>query len=333
MIRIENKLNLWIPAAILLLSASGCLQNDWEEKEENEKKLISDYLSANGISEEQKTEGGIYYIEERAGTGLTPEPEDYVIIDYVGRYIDGNAIHETSYDSLKDDWENAVYYTNYVYGPVKFIHGFSLAGINEGLSLMKEGGKATLVLPSDKAFYDFRPMVYEVELHKVITNPVAYEDSVLDEYLVSLGFDSINTYYKGIYYKETVTPDPGDQRVVQTNDTILFRFTGRLVDGFGSEIKDNRVFDTNVGDEEPARMVYTGTSTTRPEAMIAIPDGLKIAFDTLREGTHATFVLPHTQAYKDVGVFSTVYGYTVVPRYQTVVYDITVEDIRSATEK
>ena len=54
--------------------------------------------------------------------------------------------------------------TYFVYGPLKFEYGFSITGINEGLALMKEGGKAELLLPSDKAFYDFNPMIYEIEL-------------------------------------------------------------------------------------------------------------------------------------------------------------------------
>jgi FKBP-type peptidyl-prolyl cis-trans isomerase len=254
-----------------------------------------------------------------------------VIIDYVGRYIDGNIIHETSYDSLKDNWPNATYYANYVYGPLKFRYGYSIAGINEGLFLMSEGGKAKLVMPSDKASYDFNPMVYEIELHKVIRNPVAYEDSVLKEYLAVAGFDTLTTRYQEIYFKETVTPDPEDNRTVNTSDTVYFRFTGRLVDGFGPLINDQRVFDSNVADAAPAKYVF-GSSAV-PGAMLAFPAGLKTALDTMRTGTHATAILPYSQAFKDAGLFSLAYGYTIVPKYQTVVYDIVVEDIRSATEE
>ena len=331
MIRIVNVLKFPVAVLPLLLTASACLQNDWEEKENREKELIQSYLTTNGITEDQKTEGGIYYVPLRTGTGYSPLKDNYVIISYVGRYLDGNVIHETTYDSLKNDWADAEYYTHYVYGPMKFKYGYSIAGINEGLSMMKEGGKARLVLPSDKAFYDFNPLVYDIELLKVIRDPVAYEDSVLTEYLSTAAFDTITTADNGIYFKETLTPNPGDQRTVNTGDTVYFRFNGRLVDGFGSVIKDNRVFDTNMDDTKPVKYVFKRSEI--PEGMLFFPEGLKIALDSMRVGTHATAVLPYSQAFKDAGVYSSVYGYTIVPKYQTVVYDIVVEDIRSATEQ
>jgi len=316
---------------LLIIAVTGCLKNDWEEKEQHENDLIKNYIASNGITEEQKTEGGIYYVEEIAGTGLSPVLDDYVIINYTGRFLEGNSIHETSYDSLKDEWDYADTYINYVYGPLKFKYGYSIPGVNEGLGMMKEGGKARLVIPSDKAFYDFNPMVYDIELLKVINDPVEYEDSVLKTYLEVKGFDTLTTAYKGIYFKETLTPDPADQRTVQTGDTVLFRFTGKLIDGFADEIKDDRVFDSSVGDDEPIIKLYYGPQLkVITGVMIAIPEGLKTALDSMRVGTHATAVLPYSQAFKDAGLISLLYGYTIVPKYQSVIYDILVEDIRSS---
>jgi FKBP-type peptidyl-prolyl cis-trans isomerase len=329
MVKIIAFIRPFILFFILPLAVSGCLKNDWEEKEQHEKDLIKSYIASNGITEEQKTEGGIYYVEEIAGTGLTPVVDDYVIINYTGRYLEDNSIHETSYDSLKDEWEYADTYTYYVYGPLKFKYGYSISGVNEGLGMMKEGGKAKLVIPSDKAFYDFNPMVYDIELLKVIKDPVAYEDSVLKAYLEVKGFDTLTTAYKGIYFKETLTPDPADQRTVQTGDTVFFRFSGKLIDGFASEIKDDRVFDTNADDDDPIKLYYGTQLKVITGVILAIPEGLKTALDTMRVGTHATAVLPYTQAFKDAGLVNSIYGYTIVPKYQTIVYDIIVEDIRS----
>jgi FKBP-type peptidyl-prolyl cis-trans isomerase len=327
MVQIIEALRPVVLCLALIVTVSGCLKNDWEEKEQHEKDLIQNYLASNGITDEQKTEGGIYYIEQVAGTGLSPVQDDYVVINYAGRYLEDNSIHETSYDSLKNEWENAGIYLFYVYGPLKFKFGYSIAGINEGLSMMKEGGKAKLILPSDKAFYDFNPMVYDVELLKVIRDPIAYEDSVLKAYLEFKGFDTL-TAYEGIYFKETLTPDPADQRTVQTGDTVLFRFTAKLVDGYTSEIKDDRVFDSNTDDDNPIKLVY-GKTQPYSGFILAIPEGLNTALDSMRVGTHATAILPYTEAFKDGGLVSSVYGYTIVPKYQTVVYDIIVEDIRS----
>jgi FKBP-type peptidyl-prolyl cis-trans isomerase len=317
-------------AGILPFLVSGCLNNEWQQKEDHENELIKNYLKENGITEDQKTEGGIYYVELVPGTGQSPVLNDYVVINYVGRYIENNIILETSYDSLKDDWPLADSYEYYLFGPLKIKFGYSITGLNEGLSLMKEGGKSLLVIPSDKAFYDFNPMTYEVELIKVIKDPVAYEDSVLNEYLTLKGFDT-TTFYRNIYFKETFTPDPGDERTVGPNDTVLMRFTGRLVDGFSGQLADNRVFDTNTDDDNPLKMVFDKAVISGK--ILAIPDGLKIAIDSMRVGTHATAILPYEEAFGDDGLYSGTYGYSIVPKYQTVVYDLIVEDIRPGPGK
>jgi FKBP-type peptidyl-prolyl cis-trans isomerase FkpA len=327
-------IRLLILPVFLSLMVSGCLKNEWDQQEQHEKEVIQTYLTANNITEEQKTEGGIYYVEKVAGTGLSPLGNNYVVINYTGRYLEDGSIHETTYDSLKADWANSSLYTFFVYGPLRFQYGYSIAGINEGLSMMKEGGKASLIIPSDKAFYDFKPMEYEVELLKVIRDPVAYEDSVFHMYLAEKNYDSTMWYISGndtIYFKETVTPDPGDERTVQPGDTVYFRYTGKLVDGFSPVIKDDRVFDSDMDDAKPIKYIF-GSSVILSGEMLAFPNGLKLALDTMRSGTHATALLHYKQAFGDKGLSSTIYGYTIVPKYQTVVYDVVVESIRQPSK-
>jgi FKBP-type peptidyl-prolyl cis-trans isomerase len=334
MIRINRHITiLALPALILALSA-GCLKNDLEEKEANEKKLIQQYLTSNDISADTKTEGGIYYVEDIAGMGLSPVIDNYVVINYTGRYLENDAICETSDSTLKDEWPAAEHYEYYLYGPTKFKYGHNIAGINEGLALMKEGGKAKIIIPSDKAFGDWNPLVYEIELIKVIKDPVAYEDSVLNAYLDEKGFNA-STKLDSIWFKETFTPDPTDLRTVQTNDTVFFSFTGRLIDGFGNVLQDNRIFDTNIGDSKPVKLVFGKTSTSSGSGVIlALPAGLIMALDSMRIGTHATAVLPYRQAFGAGGLYHAVpTKYTIVPQYQTVVYDIVLEDIRPPAGK
>jgi FKBP-type peptidyl-prolyl cis-trans isomerase len=334
-----NKLNKSLSIAgssvLILMVASGCMKNDWEEDEQREKEIIQEYLTENNIPESALTEGGIYYIEDVPGTGSSPVRDDFIVIEYVGRYIEDNRIHETTYDSLKDDWSASASFKYYVYGPVKFIFGYSIPGMNEGIAWMKEGGRSTMVIPSDKAFYDFHPLVYEVELIKVIPDPEQFEDSVLVEYLAVKGFDE-TTRYDSIWFKETVTPDPADPVTVEAQDTVLLRFTGRLVDGYWSDIRDNRVFDTNTDDEAPLKIVYKG-KTSNPVivsgSILSWPPGLVTAIDTMRSGTHATAVVRYQEGFGDDGLFNSQYGYLIVPQYQTLVYDIVVEEIMPAAAK
>jgi len=305
---------------------TSCVKDDWKESKRAETELLENYLRENNISEDSKTEGGIYFIEEDAGTGLSPANNDYVVINYVGRYLVDGSIHETNYYSLKADWANSQYYTFFVFAPLKFRYGFSIPGINEGLAMMKEGGKATLIIPSDKAFYDFNPLEYEVELLNVIKDPVAWEDSILAVYIAENGYDS-TTLFQNIYFRETLTPNPGDTRTVQPNDTVIFRYTGRYVTGYSGQLNDTVIFDTNTDDMVSLKLVY-GKNEIIKGSILAMPKGLVSALDSMRAGTHATAVLPFTEAFGTDGLVSGIYGYTIVPRYQTVIYDIILEDIR-----
>jgi FKBP-type peptidyl-prolyl cis-trans isomerase len=332
-----NKRHLAIftfPAMILLL-ASGCLKNDTKEQEDHEKRVIQQYLTANNISPNTKTRGGIYFIEEIAGTGISPVLDNYVVIDFVGRYMEDGTIAETSYDSLSNEWPAAQSFHYYLYGPAKFKHGYNCSGINEGLSLMKEGGKAKIIIPSDKGYYDYKPRAYEIKLIKVIKDPVAYEDSVLQAYISEKGYNDTTMIDSLIWYKETF-PYSSDQQTVEPKDTVLFRFTGSLVDGFRSVLQDNRIFDNNMDAVKPIKIVYNGR-TSAPKLLsgqvLAFPKGLLLALDSMRVGTHATAVLPYTQAFGVSGLINNVYRYTIMPEYQTVLYNIIVEEIRSPVVK
>ncbi len=325
-----GRFRLILVAMLMILAVSGCIKNDWEEKEQKEKDLIAAYMSEHGITEEQRTENGIYFLEEVAGTGLSPKEDDYVIINYTGRYLEGNRIHETSYDSLKDEWDNADNYDYFVYGPLKFEYGYSIAGINEGLSLMKEGGKASLLLPSDKAFYDFNPMIYEIELLKVISDPALDDSLVMEKYLSQAGWDSINNYYEktNVYVEETHVANPADDHYFQTADTLFFKYTGKLLDGYGPDVTE-RVFDSNMETNATVKYIHGQPTYEKGSFMLGFPAALRSSLDTLRLGSRAKFLLPSVTAFGDKGLINSQYGYIIVPKYQTVVYEIEVLDLQS----
>jgi hypothetical protein len=329
MIRI-GRFRLLLFAFLLAFGVSGCVTNEWAAKEQKEKDLIAAYVKDNGITADQKTENGIYYIEKVKGTGLTPKKDDYVVINYTGRYIEDNRIHETSYDSLKGEWVNADTYKYFVYGPLKFEYGFSIAGINEGLALMKEGGKAQLLIPSDKAFYDFNPMIYDIELLKVITDAPHDDSLVMEKYLTQTGLDSLNNYYEktGLYVTETHVNDPNDTHYFQSGDTLYFKYSGRLLDDYGPEVTE-RDFDSNMQTDATVKYVHGQQSYEKGSFMLGFPSALRLSLDTLRYKSKATFVLPSIKAYSDKGLINSQYGYIIVPKFQSVVYDIEVVDLLS----
>ena len=107
------------------------------------------------------TASGLVYIEEIAGTGATPSAADSVSVHYEGSFTNG-----TVFDSS--------YRRNI---PTRFQVGGVIPGWQEGLQLMKVGGKAKLVVPASLAYGEMGsppaippnvPLVFIVELLEVI---------------------------------------------------------------------------------------------------------------------------------------------------------------------
>ena len=312
-------------AAILL---SGCLKNEWEECEKDGKAELEKYISDNNISDEYKKDGGLYYIPDTVGTGLSPVLNDYIVMNYTGMYLNGTII-ETTDSSLKEKWDASGNFSDFVYGPAKFKYGYSRPGFNDGLSYMQEGGWATLIIPTELAYYDCKPVKYTVNLLTIIKDPVAYEKSMLLRYLSENGMDTTTNAYEGIYYKEY--DDTGDTLAVTENDTLLIRFSGKYTyqDKGSLMLKE---FDSNIKDANPLKIVY-GKDVVYSGAIKVMPEGFTTALDTMRKGTRAIAVLPYEKAFKSIGLVNVAYGYYIVPAYQTVIYDLYIEDIRRKPSK
>ena len=116
---------------------------------------IDTYLTANKL-EAEKTESGIHYIITKKGKGKNPTIDNKVKVHYKGTLLDG-----TEFDSSYKRNQPAEF-------PLKGV----VKGWQEGIPLLKEGGKGTLIIPSALAYGpQGRPsippnsvLVFEVEL-------------------------------------------------------------------------------------------------------------------------------------------------------------------------
>src|SRR5471030_2679425 len=129
---------------------------------EREKAASAIYLAkAAGEPGCVKSESGLIYKEETPGTGESPKATDTVKVNYRGTLIDG-----TEFDSSYKRNEPA---------------SFPLKGVipcwTNGVALMKVGGKAKLVCPSDVAYGDSghppvipggATLVFEIELLDIV---------------------------------------------------------------------------------------------------------------------------------------------------------------------
>ncbi len=131
---------------------------------EKEREMIDTYIMENDVKAEPSS-SGLYFIERAAGTGDTALRGHKVRVHAIVRSIQGKEIEST----YKSD------------NPLDFILGsgqINLLGLDEGVGMMSEGGRATLILPSALAFGSkpppgskvgpYTPLVIDVELVKIL---------------------------------------------------------------------------------------------------------------------------------------------------------------------
>jgi FKBP-type peptidyl-prolyl cis-trans isomerase FkpA len=122
------------------------------------KELAKSYLEkAAKEKDAQKTASGLVYQQIKPGTGAQPKPSDIVVAHIKGTFIDGKEFEST----LKRG------------KPAAFPLSNIFPCATEGIGMMKVGGKAKLICPSDIAYGDQgRPpiipggsaLIFEVEL-------------------------------------------------------------------------------------------------------------------------------------------------------------------------
>jgi len=100
---------------------------------EKDQAKIEGYLSENKL-EAKRTASGLYYIIETQGDGAPAEKGKTVAVHYTGRLLNG-----TKFDSSHDRGQ-----------PIEFVlgQGMVIRGWDEGIALLHQGGKGTLLIPS-----------------------------------------------------------------------------------------------------------------------------------------------------------------------------------------
>lgn len=152
------------------------------------------------------TSTGLQYLEESAGSGETPKSGEIITIHYIASLTDGTELANT--------------YTNNK--PISTVLGANrlLPGWEEGVGMMKPGGKAKLVLPADLAFgeqgYGSVPpnsqLVMEVELLSVEPAPIPTE----------VAADQLTKTTSGLQYYDI---NKGEGAEATKNSTISTNFT------------------------------------------------------------------------------------------------------------
>ncbi len=109
-------------------------------------KLLQDYLAKNNIKA-TKTASGMYYTVQAEGKGDMVKLGDTVSINYVGKTMDGK-VFDSNTDPSKGHMK-----------PLTFAAGMHqmIPGMDEGVMMLKKGGKATLYIPSGLGYAERSP--------------------------------------------------------------------------------------------------------------------------------------------------------------------------------
>lgn len=123
--------------ALVSLLFVSCLSDNETSKPvdytvQNEKEIV-DYIAKNKLTA-TKTDSGLYYVINEAGTGAQPTASSNVTVAYKGYFTNGNVFDESKAEGIS-------------FGLNQVIKGWT-----EGIPFFKEGGNGVLLIPSQLGY-------------------------------------------------------------------------------------------------------------------------------------------------------------------------------------
>jgi FKBP-type peptidyl-prolyl cis-trans isomerase len=282
--------------------------------EQKEKDALAKYLQTNNITV-QPLPSGLYYIETAAGTGSKIDTGMMVKMNFTLTTVDGKKIFSTL-----DRGE-----------PLRMEYGksFDTPGFDEGIGLMKKGGKANFIVPSAIAFGaqgrgamipPYTTLFYNVEIVDIQTKAQvekekaeakkaadakkatakAEETAKRNQYLKDKGIN-VQPTADGLYYVEKVK---GTGAKAMPGKKVSVHYTGTLLDGtkFDSSRDRNQPFEFTLGQGQVIR-------------------GWDEGIAMMNVGGKAILVIPSAIAYGEADKGT-------IPPYSTLVFEVELLDVK-----
>jgi FKBP-type peptidyl-prolyl cis-trans isomerase len=238
--------------------------------------IITKYLASKAITTAQKQPSGLYFVPTttNANAKLATVGTN-VSIRYTATLLDGTVFDATS---LRNNT------------PVSFVLGKSnvLYGLQEGVSLMHLGDKATLLIPSGLAYGASGTTgqngtvvppntVVRFDVEVVDFNFAATDDAIITQYLTSAAITTAQKQASGLYYVPVTANPTGIQATA--GKTISVLYTGRLMNGTvfdATSQRGNKPFDFLLGSGSVIKGWDEGIALMRKgeKAILLIPSAL-----------------------------------------------------------
>lgn len=266
--------------------------------------LIKTYLTTNNITTAQKQTSGLYFIPTVTNTNATKVTMGKnVSFLYTGTLLNGTVFTTSGQDVTK---------------AASFVLGNSsvIAGLQEGVSLMHLGDKATLLIPSGLAFgaagsgsastgATVPPnTVVRFDVEVVDLNYAATDEALIQKYIAANNITTAQKQTSGLYYVPVVANAAGAQATAGKRVSVLY--TGKLLDGTtfdASSQHGNTPFTFNLG---------------KGEVIPGWDEGIAL----MRKGEKATLILPSALGY---GANS---PGTAIPANSVLRFDVEVTDVQ-----
>jgi peptidylprolyl isomerase len=238
------------------------------------------------------TASGLQFIEIAPGTGETAQPGELVAVHYRGTLADG-----TEFDS------------SYARGePIEFVlgRGMVIPGWDEGIGLMRRGGKARLIIPPNLAYGSQgaggvippdATLTFEVELVEISPGPPAPPEAP-----TGVEEGDYTTTASGLKYYDL---EVGTGAEATSGSTAVVHYTGWLTDG--------TMFDSSLSRGEPFPFPVGGGRVIR---------GWDEGVAGMRVGGRRQLVIPASLGYGDRGAGN------VIPPGATLVFEVELLEVQ-----
>lgn len=331
-----------------LLLLGGCAKNPDTEANAAAKRYFDAWMKVN-YPNAAATGIGIYIVEETAGTGNAYNSEDYVMLQYSIRDLDG-IISDSNTEALAKQLGS--YDKTHYYGPAVFQVSAEYAGLEASLSGMRIGGRRKVVVPGwlmsiarytsaaeylqhetglENAIYDiqlcdFASDINKWEVDSIVGYVAKYMEGIDSTYV---GGDT--TAHKYGFYYQLLRESP-DTVTIRPDSTFYINYTGRLLNG--------QVFDTTIADTAKVHGIYDASRTYAPvsctkgekytEVKINVEASTTSSASTVINGFGGAIFLmqPYEKArtvfYSPLGYKTTQQG--IIPPYSPLRFDIELVD-------
>ena len=331
-----------IVSVILAVACAAIFMSSCAEKQDDDtlkKQLASfdawmEYYGDGAV----KQPSGIYIKKLESSTSpsaKTPKDGEWVMINYTGRDMTSGDVFVTRDSVVAKHQGTFQYYTHYVpqYVSFKETNSLLIEGNYIALTDMKEGDKWRIYIPSNLAYgsstysYDKgyqgeasvrtnMPVIMDLELVKVISDPTQYENLAVAEYAATNWHQLLTDTIQANMYRESLSVGL-DTVTVKKDSTVSVFYVGRFLDGF--------IFDTNIEDTARKYKIYSSSSSYGAKSVYVGNYNLCKGFEDgllgMKYGETADVIFTSTYAYGSDGSQD---GNTVIQPYTPLIFTIEV---------